>query len=111
MQFAIRAYVTPDGTCPYREWLMALDRVTAAIVLRRVERLKLGNFGDVKPIGGGLSELRIHYGPGYRIYFGQAGKEVILLLCGSDKSDQRKAIARATDLWGQFKEGMQDANS
>ena len=74
------------------------------VVERRIARLKLGNFGDVKPIGEGLSELRIDYGPGYRVYFGRQNREIILLLCGSDKNGQDRAIAKAKELWQEFKE-------
>jgi len=61
----------------------------------RIARLTYGHLGDVKPVGGGISELRIHYGAGYRIYFQQRGKEIILLLCGDDKSTQQRDIEKA----------------
>jgi len=104
MEFEVRAYESKIGRNYYREWLFSLDKVTARIVARRVTRLEDANFGDVKPVGEGVSELRIDYGPGYRVYFGQAGREIILLLCGSDKSGQERTIVKAKALWREFKE-------
>jgi putative addiction module killer protein len=67
-------------------------------VARRVRRLALGNPGDVKPVGEGVSELRIHYGPGYRVYYTQRGGVLIILLCGGDKSGQARDVALARKL-------------
>ena len=64
----------------------------------RIKRLADGNFGDVAPVGDGVSELRIHYGPGYRVYFVQRGEVVVILLCGGDKSTQARDIAVARDM-------------
>jgi putative addiction module killer protein len=69
-----------------------------AKIAARVERLALGNPGDVKPVGEGISEMRIPYGPGYRVYYTQTGKEVVLLLCGGDKATQDKDIKRAKEI-------------
>jgi putative addiction module killer protein len=66
--------------------------------LSRIQRLELGNAGDVKPVGDGISEMRIDYGPGYRVYYKQTGKEIVLLLCGGDKSTQDRDIKRAKQL-------------
>ncbi len=83
----------------FSQWLSGLrDARAKAEVARRVRRLALGNPGDVKPVGGGVSELRIHYGPGYRVYFVQHGSLLIILLCGGDKSSQAKDIASALKL-------------
>lgn len=80
-------------------WLSALrDRRAAARIAERLRRLALGNPGDVKPIGDGLSELRIDYGPGYRVYFAQRGNLLIIVLCGGDKTNQGRDIARAKAL-------------
>ena len=77
-------------------WLSRLkDQEAKARIAARVRRLAFGNPGDVAPIGKGLSELRIQYGPGYRVYFMQRGASLILLLCGGDKSSQQEDIARA----------------
>ena len=80
----------------FDEWLTNLaDQKAKAKIVSRIERLGLGDPGDVKPIGEGVSEMRVAYGPGYRIYFKQTGKTVVLLLCGGDKSTQGKDIRRA----------------
>jgi len=86
-------------TVAFAKWLGSLrDRRAAARIAERLRRLALGNPGDVKPIGDGLSELRIDYGPGYRAYFLQRGPVLIIILCGGDKSDQSRDIARAKAL-------------
>ncbi len=83
----------------YINWLDALRDITArAKVLVRVERLIDGNPGDVKPVGEGVSELRITYGSGYRVYFKQKGNEIVILLAGGDKSTQNKDIKTALEL-------------
>ena len=83
----------------FDDWLSALkDYKAVAKIAARVERLALGNPGDVKPVGEGISEMRIPYGPGYRVYYAQAGKEVVLLLCGGDKATQDKDIKRAREI-------------
>jgi putative addiction module killer protein len=71
------------------------DHVGRAKIAARIDRLALGNPGDVKPVGEGVSELRIHYGPGYRVYFARRGETLIVLLCGGDKSTQAKDIKTA----------------
>lgn len=83
----------------YAEWIDGLRDIRGrARILARVERLALGNPGDVKPVGEGVSELRIHYGPGYRVYFKQQGFELVILLAGGDKSSQSKDIKTAQAL-------------
>jgi putative addiction module killer protein len=83
----------------FAEWLANLaDARAAAQIAARVDRMSFGLIGDVKPVGDGVSEARIHYGPGYRLYFVQRGRELIVLLCGGDKSSQRRDIARAKAL-------------
>lgn len=83
----------------FAEWLRALRDVQAvARIAKRLDQLALGNFGDVKPVGEGVRELRIHYGPGYRIYIKAIGREVVVLLCGGDKSTQRADIRKAQAL-------------
>ena len=83
----------------FAEWLSNLvDQKALAKIVSRIERLGLGNAGDVKPVGEGVSEMRVSYGPGYRVYFKQTGKSIVLLLCGGDKSTQDKDIKRAKEI-------------
>ena len=83
----------------YIRWISRLrDRQARARINIRVRRLSLGNFGDARPVGGGVSEIRIDYGPGYRVYFIRRGSALMVLLAGGDKSSQRRDIARAHDL-------------
>jgi putative addiction module killer protein len=80
----------------FSEWLRALrDRRAKRIIAARIERLAHGNPGDVKPVGRSVSELRVSYGPGYRVYFVKRGEVLVLLLCGGDKSSQVGDIAKA----------------
>ena len=80
----------------FEGWLAELrDSRALAKILTRIQRLELGNTGDARPVGEGVSEMRIDYGPGYRVYYKQIGKEIVLLLCGGDKSTQEKDIVRA----------------
>jgi putative addiction module killer protein len=86
-------------TLVYAEWIDNLrDLQGRARILVRVERLSAGNPGDVKPIGIGVSELRIHFGPGYRVYFTQRGPDIVILLAGGDKSSQPTDIQTALQL-------------
>ncbi len=85
-------------------WLSGLrDRRAVARIAARLDRLATGNAGDVKPVGDGVSEMRIDHGPGYRVYFMQRGEILIVLLCGGDKSSQDKDIEQARRLAGQWK--------
>ena len=86
-------------TSVFSEWLGSLrDRRAMAKVLDRLKRASNGNFGDCKSVKGGVSEMRIDYGPGYRVYFFQRGKELVILLCGGDKRTQDADIAQAKRL-------------
>jgi putative addiction module killer protein len=86
-------------TDAFAEWLDGLRDIQArARVQARVERLAIGNPGDIEPVGEGVSELRINHGPGYRVYFKQRGRELIILLAGGDKSTQAKDIKAALRL-------------
>jgi putative addiction module killer protein len=83
----------------YSKWFSALiNRQARARINARIRRLSLGNFGDVKPVGEGVSELRIDYGPGYRIYFVQRGQTIVILLAGGDKKTQERDINTALKL-------------
>lgn len=92
----LRTYETADGRRPFDEWLDRLrDRVTLARIASRLNRVALGNLGDAKSVGGGVSELRLAFGSGYRIYFAQDGDRIILLLCGGDKGSQPNDVRTA----------------
>jgi putative addiction module killer protein len=83
----------------YTKWLKNLrDQRARSLVFKRTKRLAEGNPGDAEPVGKGISEMRIHYGPGYRVYFKDTGKEIIILLCGGDKSTQQADIKRAKEI-------------
>ncbi len=89
----------------FDQWLKGLrDSKARAKILVRLDRLKLGNPGDVEPVGDGISEMRIHYGPGYRVYFKRCGEELIIILAGGDKSTQERDIAQAKSLASQVEE-------
>lgn len=90
----------------FDNWLKNLrDRTAKAKIQTRLRRLSLGNLGDVRPIGSGLSELRIDQGPGYRVYFMRRGPVIVVLLCGGDKNSQKRDIALAKTIALEWKEG------
>lgn len=93
-------YLTPDGRDPFQDWLIALaDRMAKARIAARVQRLAAGNPGDTKPVGGGVWELRVDQGPGYRVYYAQASGRWLLLLLGGDKRRQQQDIDTALSYW------------
>jgi putative addiction module killer protein len=100
----IERYVTADGQIPFDNWFDSI-RVskTQTIISKRLDRVRMGNLGDYRSVGGGVFELRIDYGPGYRIYFGQVGTTIVLLLCGGDKSTQIKDIRQAQEYWRDYR--------
>jgi putative addiction module killer protein len=100
----IRLYLTTDGKAPFAEWLYKLrDRKARARIRVQLDRITLGNPGDYKSLGAGLFELRIHYGPGYRIYFGLKRGHLVLLLCGGDKSSQPADVKLAKEYWQDYR--------
>lgn len=101
----VEIYVQENGNKPYLEWLMSLrDNKTINRIIRRIDRIGLGNFGDHKSIGEGVQELRIFFGPGYRVYFAEDGDTVVVLLCGGDKDSQVKDIKNAITYWKDYLE-------
>jgi len=92
-----------DGLCPVETWLDTLPNEIHATVLKRLDRLEQGSLGDWKPMGEGVIELRIHAGPGYRVYIGTRADHVIVLN-GCDKSEQRRTIPVAKSLWKEYKQ-------
>lgn len=99
----VRVYESRQGTRPFEDWLRGLrDSRARQRVRTRINRLRLGNFGDYKTVGGGVCELRVDYGPGYRIYYGRDGAEIVILLVGGDKRRQDCDIQTATEYWADY---------
>lgn len=100
----IRHYQSAEGEQPFTQWLQDLrDQQARARIRVCLDRLALGNFGDCEPVGGGVIELRIDWGPGYRVYCARLGQMIVLLLCGGDKRTQKKDIERAKDYFEDYK--------
>lgn len=96
-------YQTPAGAAPFEIWLNGLRDIQGrAMIRKRLNRVRLGNLGDSKSVGNGVCELRIAFGPGYRVYFGEQSGAIVVLLCGGEKSTQEKDIQRAKEYWADF---------
>jgi putative addiction module killer protein len=101
----LHIFTTSDGKQPYIQWLESLrDTKTRLRILERVERLSLGLYGDCKPVGDGVLELRFFFGSGYRVYIAEEGADIIVLLSGGDKDSQPKDIKQAKKYWQQYKD-------
>ena len=101
---SLEEYVTAEGRCPFSEWLNGLrDRRARARIRVRLDRVSLGNLGDCRPVGGGVHELVIEYGPGYRVYFGEIGSRIVLLLIGGAKGTQQRDIDQAKAYWADYR--------
>lgn len=100
------SYNTSTGKEPFTQWLDGLDLQARNVVTTRIVRVRLGNLGDCKPIkkGDGVWELRIDYGPGYRVYFGKKGLALIILLLGGNKGSQDRDIEKAKRYWAAYRE-------
>jgi putative addiction module killer protein len=97
-------YQCEDGCEPFTDWLNTVrDKVAQARIRMRLRQMQAGNFGDCRPVGAGVIELRVHVGAGYRVYCGRHGKAIVLLLCGGDKAGQAEDIKRAQALWSEWK--------
>jgi putative addiction module killer protein len=100
----IRKLRLSDGVVPFDRWIAKLkDERAQARILVQLDRLRLGLAGDWKPVGEGVSELRIAEGKGYRVYFGREGKMVVILLCGGEKSTQGRDIELAKKYWREYR--------
>ena len=103
--YEIRHYLTASGKNLFEEWLDALkDAKAEARIAARIARLAAGNFGDCKPLRDGVWELRIDWGPGYRVYYAMSGRTCVLLLCGGDKRKQSADINRAIEYWNDYQQ-------
>ena len=100
----IRYYMASEGRQPFGEWFTDLDAVARAKVTRAVVRLEQGSFSNVKSVGEGVFEYRIDFGPGYRVYFGQDGQTLVILLTGGTKKRQQRDIDEAHAYWRDYKE-------
>ena len=100
-------YVTEEGKAPFEDWFNKLDTTAALKVRTAIARIEIGNLGDVKPVGQGVSERRITFGPGYRVYFGQDGDKLVILLCGGTKKRQSRDIEQAKAFWDDYKSRRQ----
>ena len=99
----VEIYQTKEGRKPFEEWIDSLkDKQAQIIIATRIARIKAGNLGLYRAIGSGVCELKINYGPGYRVYFGQAGTVMLVLLCGGDKKSQNKDIKMAWSYWNDY---------
>ena len=100
----IEEYLTVGGKSPFGSWLQRLkDRQARVTIRKRLNRIRLGNFGDSKALGDGVHELRVDFGPGYRVYFGRDGDTIIILLGGGTKKRQNRNIETAQERWKDYK--------
>lgn len=95
-------YETANGRSPYQDWFDGLDKKVQAIVDSRLTRLRQGNLGTYRSVGSGVKELKINFGPGFRIYFGEDGGEIVVLLCAGDKGSQDRDIKKAQEYWTDY---------
>ena len=101
--FDVREYVDADGRSPFTKWLRALNVQAAAKMATAIERIADGNLSNVKGVGGGVLEYRVDFGPGYRIYFGRDGGQLVILLAGGAKKRQQLDIRRAQVNWEDYR--------
>jgi putative addiction module killer protein len=97
-----------NGKTPFLDWEERLDKTVRALVRVRINRLRVGNFGDCKPIKGvtGVYEIRLHVGPGYRLYYGKIKDTLVIILCGGDKGTQKRDIKKAQEYWILYKDSL-----
>jgi putative addiction module killer protein len=108
----VLAYADANGNEPYTQWIKRLRDIKARqkIIMRR-SRVQQGNYGDYKNLGGGVCELKIDFGPGYRVYFGEDGHTRVIFLCGGDKSTQSQDIENARSYWKRYLEDAKTQNT
>lgn len=109
MMLKLRVYTTQQDKQPFTEWYKKIkDLMARARIENRLEQLRLGNYGDCKSVGGHIFELRLFFGPGYRIYLAKDGNAIVVLLCGGDKSSQESDIKKAKKYLHDYKEMTED---
>jgi putative addiction module killer protein len=97
------AYVKTDGSEPFTQWLYKIkDIVVRRRILARISRMQQGNYGDFESVGEGVKELRLFFGSGYRVYFGEQDSNIVILLCGGDKGSQKRDIEQAKSYWKEY---------
>jgi len=102
-KYQLEYYQQENGSVPFREWLHGLrDQMAVARIRARLTRVKAGNFGTIRAVGDGVTELKVDHGPGYRLYYAMVGKTVVLLLIGGDKSTQDRDIKTAKSYWREY---------
>ncbi|MGD1903081.1 MAG: type II toxin-antitoxin system RelE/ParE family toxin [Geitlerinemataceae cyanobacterium] len=102
MDYSIEACTAENGACPYQDWLASLDKKTRGRVEARILRLRMGNFGDWKAVGEGVSELRLPFGAGYHVYYEIVENRVVLLISGGSKRTQKRDIRAAQEVWKNY---------
>lgn len=102
-RFTIEIYTKNNNNSPFIDWIESLDIKTQARIRHRILRMEMGNFGDYKVLQDGLCELRLFFGPGYRVYFGVIKDQIVLLISGGDKNTQKKDIQKALAIWQEYK--------
>jgi putative addiction module killer protein len=107
----ILVYQKDNEKAPFYKWLDTLELITISLIEARLNRLRQGNFGDCKFIGEGIGEIRIDYGPGYRIYFGKINNSIILLLNAGDKNGQNQDIKKAKEYWVNYRKSRHGKNT
>jgi putative addiction module killer protein len=101
----VHYYRSSTGKVPFQAWLDRLrDKTAKAAIIRRIIRIELGDFGEYKRVGAGVSELKIDVGPGYRVYYGIMGHTVVVILCAGNKGSQARDIERAKQYWADYQE-------
>jgi putative addiction module killer protein len=101
-EIEIAIFAKENGKEPFNIWLYDLDTKNKSRIIQRLNRLRLGNFGDIKYLDCGIYELRFDFGSGYRIYFGKDGGKLVILLCGGDKKTQNEDIKKAIKYWQEY---------
>ena len=102
MKFRLIEFVEGNGRSPFGDWFESLDSTVAARIHRYLRRVEFGNFGDTRSVGNGVHELKVHFGPGYRVYFAREGAVLVVLLGGGDKGSQSRDIEQATAKWRRY---------